>query len=124
MANTLAIIPVPPRKLRRFHFVLSSIMGSWVIRSFVMSRQGKAENVASCGDGHILLTRDGVSHRRSAKVLPGVEMPEWLPGLRVYSFERAAVIAEKDQTCRGRHGAAGGMSVADLRIFPRQRIGL
>ena len=46
-------------------------------------------------------------------------MPERLAGLRVNGFEGLRVVAEKDQTPGGRHGAPGGAALARLNVAPR-----
>ena len=45
-------------------------------------------------------------------------MPEGLAGLRVHGFEGLRVVAEKDQTAGGGHGAPGGAALACLNVAP------
>src|SRR6266478_8297337 len=83
------------------------------------SWQSKTENVAASGDRHVLFRIHRVGHGRSCNVLTRVEMPQRLAGLRVHRFEGLRVIAEEDQTARGRHGAPGGAALACLSVAPR-----
>jgi len=52
-----------------------------------VSRQREAENIASRGDGHVLLALNGIAHGRRTEVLSGVEVPQGLSGQRLHSFD-------------------------------------
>ena len=48
-------------------------------------------------------------------------MPEGRAGFRIHCFERLGIVAEKDETCRGRHGSSASIAFAGLRVFPGER---
>src|SRR5258708_28780906 len=82
------------------------------------SWQSKTENVAAGGDSHVLFRIHCIGHGRSCNVLTSVEMPERLAGLRVHGLEGLRVVAQKDQTAGGRHGAPGGAAPACPSVTP------
>src|SRR5215472_19252829 len=50
--------------------------GGLLSRNFEISGQGKTENVAAGGHGHVLPAMDRIAHRGSGDGLTGVEMPK------------------------------------------------
>src|SRR5712664_2444569 len=81
-------------------------------------RQCKAKNVRSRGDGNVLFSQDGVSHRRSVNRLAGGEMPQRRARFRVHSFERLCIVAEENQPRCCAHRSSRRVALADLRILP------
>src|SRR6266850_7755514 len=80
--------------------------------------QTKTENVASGGDGDVLVAMHRETHGRRGDALAGMEMPEGCACAGVNCFERFCVVPEKDQAASGGHRASAGPPGTHLRIFP------
>src|SRR5450432_776090 len=85
------------------------------------SGQRKTKHVAPRRNRHILFSRNRITHRRRADILPSIEMPERFTGLRIYCLKRSSVVAKENQAPSGRHRPARRMAAPSLRILPRKR---
>src|SRR5262245_24487762 len=85
-------------------------------------RQGKTENVTSCGDCHVLFRLDCIAHGRCRYLLASIEMPKGFACLRVHGFEGLRIVTEENKSSGRGHRAACGVAHTGLDIAPSRLV--